>query len=109
MKSVGELKPEPSTTCWTRRYRGRGILTVTLDSRTAGSWQAPMGPVAPGSRPGALLLESDDTPKGVSGEPTYLGSALTPCSSVGCFFCSAPPAPHPDPRLLHHVRSGRRR
>jgi hypothetical protein len=33
MKSVGELKPEPSTTSWILRYRGRGILTVTLLSR----------------------------------------------------------------------------
>ena len=34
MKSVGELKPESSTTCWIFRYSGRGILTVTLLSRT---------------------------------------------------------------------------
>src|SRR5262245_10153164 len=37
MKSVGELKPEPSTTCWIFRYSGRGIFTVTLLSRTSRS------------------------------------------------------------------------
>src|SRR5688572_16027509 len=45
MKSVGELKPEPSTTCWTLRYRGRGILTVTLLSRTGG-WRPGTGGAA---------------------------------------------------------------
>ena len=34
MKSVGAWNPESSTTCWIFRYSGRGILTVTLLSRT---------------------------------------------------------------------------
>ena len=69
MKSVGESKPESSTTCWIFRYRGRGILMVTLDSRMAGLEAWPQVVQWEQIWPEALialLTHSDHTPIGVS-------------------------------------------
>src|SRR5262245_41614373 len=95
MKSVGELKPEPSTTCWTLRYSGRGILTVTLLSRTVASLardrpRALEGRAAPTTR--ALQSHSECTPRRVFEHYSASSNELTRCRGRSCVGSSTLPA-----------------
>ena len=105
MKSVGELNPEPSTTCWIFRYRGLGILTVTLLSRTVvqqgaeegrdpkGVEKGVLGPLACGRRvrlgasdtPIALQSHSYRTPIILQSEPSGRQMSYPQCNNLSGF------------------------
>src|SRR5687767_7679601 len=113
MKSVGELKPDPSTTAWILRNSGRGILTVTLLSRTGVRMggRGSLGAGLPAVRRAAG--GSDHTPMILHLE--CLGSAWGACrraaedptslSVARPTTCAGPrrAAPHPGDRIEHHV------